>query len=61
MGEVHAIPADVELFATFAIPQMEEADLRLCRVRAEMVCGAPTVRLELRSVFPRLVQTQCSV
>ena len=39
MGYVHTVTADVELFATFAIPQMEEADLRLCRIRAELVCG----------------------
>ena len=32
MCYVHTVPADVELFATFTIPQAEEADLRLCRV-----------------------------
>ena len=30
---------DVELFATFAITQIKDADLRLCRIRAELVCG----------------------
>ena len=39
VGSVHPVPADVELFATFAIPQVEEADLRLCWIRAELVCG----------------------
>ena len=39
MGQVHTVPADDELFAAFAVPQMEEADLRLCRIRAELVCG----------------------
>ena len=38
-SEVHTIPADVELFATFTIPQVEEADLRLCRGRPGVVCG----------------------
>ena len=33
------VPADVELFSTFTIPQVEEADLRLCRIRTELVCG----------------------
>ena len=36
MGQVQPVPADVELFATFTIPQVEEADLRLCRIRAEL-------------------------
>ena len=39
VDEVHPVPADVELFATFTIPQAEEADLCLCRTRAELVCG----------------------
>ena len=39
VGYVHTVPADVELFATFTIPQVEEADLRLCRIRTELVCG----------------------
>ena len=38
VGLVHPVLADVELLATFMIPQVEEADLRLCRIRAEMVC-----------------------
>ena len=34
------VPADVELLATFTIPQMDEADMRrLCRICAELVCG----------------------
>ena len=33
------VPADFELFATFTIPQVEEADLRLCRIRAELIYG----------------------
>ena len=36
---VHPVPADVELFATFTIPQVEEADLHLCRICTELVCG----------------------
>ena len=60
MGLVHPVPPDVELFATFTIPQLEETDLRLCR-GAGVWCSAPIVRLELRSVFPRLVQSICSV
>ena len=39
MGKHHTIPADVELFATFAIPQVEEADFRLCRIRTKLVFG----------------------
>ena len=35
----HPVPADVELFAAFTIPQVEETDLRHCRIRAELVCG----------------------
>ena len=54
------------MYATFAIPQVKEADLRRCRIRTELVCGAavgptPIVRLELRSVFPGSVQSACSV
>ena len=41
MGYLHTVLADVELFATFAIPEMGEADLGLCRIRAELVCGRP--------------------
>ena len=37
-GSVHTIPADVELFAKFAVPQVKEADLRLC--------GMPVSRFE---------------
>ena len=40
-------PADVELFATFAIPRVEEADLRLCRIRTKLVCGAVESRAEV--------------
>ncbi len=36
---VHTFPADIELFATLAIPQVEEADSRLCRIRPELVFG----------------------
>ena len=39
VAQVHTVPADVELFATFTIPPVEEADLRLCRIRTELVCG----------------------
>ena len=35
----HPVSADVDLFSTFTIPQVEEADLRLCRIRTELVCG----------------------
>ena len=34
-----AVPTDAELFATFTIPHVEEAGLRLCRICAELVCG----------------------
>ena len=39
MGSVHPVPADVELFATFTMQQVEEADLRLYRIRPELVRG----------------------
>ena len=29
VGSVHSVPADVDLFATFSITRVEEADLRL--------------------------------
>ena len=35
-GSVYTVPADVELFATFAIPQVEEADLCFCQIRYEV-------------------------
>ena len=39
MGQVHPVRSDVEQFSTFTIPQVEEADLRLCQIRTELVCG----------------------
>ena len=50
MGKVHPVPADVELFATFTIPQVEEASLSDSR-GAGLWCNTPTDCLELRSVF----------
>ena len=38
-GRLQWVPADVELFATFTIPHVEEADLCLCRIRTELVFG----------------------
>ena len=38
LGRFHTVPADVELFATFPIPRVEEADLCLCRIRTKFVC-----------------------
>ena len=43
VGYVHTIPADVELFAAFTIPQVEEVDLRLCLGRPGMGCGVVPV------------------
>ena len=38
------VPANAERFATFVIPQMKEADSRLCRIHAaELVCGSVPV------------------
>ena len=62
VGKVHPVPADVELFATLAIPQVEEAEWHRCRIRAELVCGIVlrTDHLEPRSMFRRSVQSPCS-
>ena len=39
----YTVPADVELFAPFTIPQVEATDLRPCRIRAGLVCGVGLV------------------